>query len=133
CLMSVTNRKLLLPIIALLVVASSMGLVASIPAAHAQVPTVPSHFSVSVSPSTVNNLPTFSASGSTGSATVTVSAQNGFQGTVTLSTSVSPSSGLIVTLGKTSFIFNATNPTTQTTTLTLNGTSVGNYVVRVTG
>src|SRR6266566_6569779 len=90
-------------------------------------------FAVSVSPSTVNNLPTLSASGSTGSATVTVSAQNGFQGVVTLSTSVSPSSGLIAPLGKTSFIFNATNPTTQTTTLTLNGTSVGNYVVTVTG
>src|SRR6266571_4365787 len=67
------------------------------------------------SPFTINSVSlSFTSSGSTGMFTVTVTGQNGFTGTVSLSTTTSPSTGLTVNC-------------------TLNSSTPGNYTVTVTG
>src|SRR3989441_16786 len=65
---------------------------------------------------------------STGTFTVTVTGQNGFTGTVSLTTSINPSTGLSVTCSPTSFPGG-----TGSSTCTVNSSTSGNYKVTVTG
>jgi len=65
---------------------------------------------------------------STGTFTVTVTSQNGFTGTVNLSTSFSPSTGLTVNCSPTII-----NGGSGTSTCTVTGSTAGSYNVTVTG
>ena len=65
---------------------------------------------------------------STGTFTVVVTGQNGFTGTVSLTTSINPSTGLSVTCSPTSFPGG-----TGSSTCTVNSSTSGNYNVTVTG
>jgi hypothetical protein len=65
---------------------------------------------------------------STGTSTITITSQNGFTGTVTLTTSINPSTGLTVTCGPTSIPGGS-----GSSTCTFNSTTAGNYNVTVTG
>ncbi|HEX9613198.1 MAG TPA: WD40 repeat domain-containing protein [Candidatus Bathyarchaeia archaeon] len=65
---------------------------------------------------------------STGTSTITVTSQNGFTGTVTLATSVNPSTRLNVTCSPTTIPGGS-----GSSTCTLNSTTPGNYNVTVTG
>jgi hypothetical protein len=65
---------------------------------------------------------------STGTFTVTVTSQNGFTGTVDLTTSINPSTGLTVVCSPTSIPGGS-----GSSTCTLNSTTSGNYNVTVTG
>ena len=65
---------------------------------------------------------------STGTSAITITGQDGFTGTVTLTTSVSPSTGLTVTCSPTSILGGS-----GSSTCTLNSTTPGNYNVTVTG
>src|SRR5207247_6180607 len=70
------------------------------------------------------------SSGSTGPSTISVSGFNGFTGTVSLTTTVSPSTGLTCTLSPTSIALGSI--TSGTSTLSCAGT-LGTYTVTVTG
>lgn len=69
--------------------------------------------------------------GATGTIAVTVTAQNGFTGTVTLSDSITPSTGLTCTLSSKSVTLTSAT-TTGTTNLTCSGVYWG-YTVTITG
>ena len=83
----------------------------------------PQDFSITANPSSV----TFNTS-STGTFTVTITAQNGFAGTVNLSTSTTPSSGVTVSCNPTSI-----SGGSGSSTCSLNSPTPGTYTVTVTG
>ncbi len=82
-----------------------------------------------VSDFTVTASPTSLAiyAGATGTSTVTVGSVNGFGGTVSLASSVSPATGLACSLSPTSVVGSGTS------TLSCAGSTAGSYVVTVTG
>ena len=81
------------------------------------------------SPFTINSVSlTFTSTGSTGMFTATVTGQNGFTGTVSLSTTTSPSTGLTVNCTPTSLPGGS-----GTSNCALNSSTPGNYTVTVTG
>src|SRR6266700_1151759 len=81
------------------------------------------------SPFTINSISlSFTSTGSTGMFTATVTGQNGFTGTVSLSTTTAPSTGLTVNCTPTSLPGGS-----GTSNCTLNSSTPGNYTVTVTG
>ena len=72
---------------------------------------------------------TVEKAGPPSTSTITVTSLYGFTGSVALSVSVSPSSGLLASLNQTSI----TLGTSATSTLTLTASTPGNYTVTVTG
>jgi len=86
-------------------------------------PSNPSSFSVSANPTTLTT-----QAGSSAISTITLTSQNGFTGTVSLSTNISPS-GLTASLSPSSITL--TSGGTGTSTLTANSTTTGTYTVTV--
>ncbi len=84
-------------------------------------PSNPSSFSVSANPTTITT-----QAGSSAISTITLTSQNGFTGTVSLSTNVSPS-GLTASLSPSSITLISGG--TGTSTLTANSTTNGTYTV----
>src|SRR5437867_2391197 len=82
-------------------------------------------FTVSASPASVSF-----ASGHSATSKITVNSVNGFAGTVSLSASVLPSSGLTALLNPSSF--NVPKGGSASSTLTVSSSTWGNYVVNVT-
>ncbi|HZD13522.1 MAG TPA: hypothetical protein VE177_08410, partial [Candidatus Binatus sp.] len=80
-------------------------------------------FTISASPSSLSMHATFP-----GTSTITVTGQSGFTGTVTLTSRISPTTGLACTLSPSTISLGSSG----TSTLSCNG-SVGNYNVTVTG
>src|SRR5438105_10368277 len=80
-------------------------------------------FSVTASPTSVTT-----TAGTAATSTITVAPTGGFTGTVALTSSISPSTGLTCTLTPSSITLGAS----QTSTLSCNG-SAGTYTVTITG
>jgi hypothetical protein len=86
------------------------------------------YVSGSSAPFTYNFVALPLSGGSTGTFTVTIIGQNGFTGTVNLSTSISPSTGLTVNCSPTSITGGS-----GSSTCTATGSTAGNYNVTLTG
>jgi PKD repeat protein len=85
-------------------------------------------FAISASPTTIGP----QSPGATGTSTITVTALDGFTGTVTFSTSPS-STHLTATVAPTSVTFTSTGPTSLTATLSVSFDQLGTYFVLVNG
>src|SRR5438105_2558225 len=84
-------------------------------------------FTVTASPTTVSV-----AQGSPGTSTITAAGISGFTGTVTLSDTISPSTGMTCSLSPTSIAL-STTITSGTSTLSCTGSTTGSFTVTVTG